>query len=68
MWIVSLIVTPYTQEISIKAVPRLDNHFVKASISDAKSTAYSSWYGTTPYEPTLVTKPGVYGSIGGRKV
>lgn len=52
-------IEPNTQEISIKAVPRLDNHFVKASISDAKSTAYSSWYGTTPYEPTLVTKPGV---------
>lgn len=46
-------IEPNTQEISITAVPRLDNHYVKASIADATSSAYNSWYGATPYEPTL---------------
>lgn len=48
-------IEPNTLEISIKAVPRLDNHYVKASIADTSSSAYTSWYGESPYEPSLTT-------------
>lgn len=50
-------IEPNTQEISINAIPRLDNHFVKATVEDASSSAYDSWYGTAPYEPTLTATP-----------
>lgn len=46
-------IEPNTQEIAITAIPRLDNHFVKASVQDATSEAYSAWYGNAPYEPVL---------------
>ena len=48
-------IEPNKQEISIKASPRLDNHYVKASVADASSTAYSSWYGASPYEAVTTT-------------
>lgn len=48
-------IEPNTQEISITAMPRLDNNYVKASVSDPSSSAYSSWYGTTPYEPVTTS-------------
>lgn len=50
-------IEPNTQELSINCIPRLDNHFVKATIEDASSSAYSGWYGTAPYEPTLTATP-----------
>jgi phage major tail protein, phi13 family len=46
-------IEPNTQEIAITAVPRLDNHYVKASVADASSAAYSAWYSAAPYEPTI---------------
>ena len=55
-------IEPNTQELSITAVPRLDNHYVKASITDATSSAYQNWYGEAPYEPTLTTTSGSGGS------
>lgn len=48
-------IEPNTQEISITAMPRLDNSYVKASVSDPSSSAYSSWYGTKPYEPVTTS-------------
>jgi len=48
-------IEPNKQEISIKASPRLDNHYVKASVADASSTAYSAWYGASPYEAVTTT-------------
>lgn len=48
-------IEPNTQEISITAMPRLDNSYVKASVADPSSSAYSSWYGTTPYEPVTTS-------------
>ena len=54
-------IEPNTSELSITAMPRLDNHFVKATVEDTTSSAYSAWYGTTPYEPTLTTSSGTQG-------
>ena len=49
-------IEPNTQEIAITAIPRLDNHFVKASVQDSTSSAYENWYGTAPYEPSLTAQ------------
>lgn len=38
-----------THQISIEAMPRLDNSIVKATTEDNTSDAYSGWYGTAPY-------------------
>ena len=47
-------IEPNERQLSISAMPRLENHFVKASIDDAASIdAYSSWYGNAPYEPVV---------------
>jgi phi13 family phage major tail protein len=50
-------IEPNTQEVAINAIPRLDNHFVKATVEDSTSAAYEEWYGTAPYEPTLTATP-----------
>ena len=54
-------IEPNTSQLNISAMPRLDNHFVKATVEDTTSTAYSDWYGTVPYEPTLTATPVVSG-------
>ena len=51
-------IEPNTQQVSINAMPRLDNHYVKATVEDTSSSAYASWYGTTPYEPTITLPTG----------
>jgi len=42
-------VDPNTPELEFSAIPRLDNHHVKARAEEA-DTAYADWYGTAPYE------------------
>ena len=54
-------IEPNVAQLNITAMPRLDNHFVKASIEDTTSTAYENWYGEAPYEPTLTATPVVPG-------
>lgn len=54
-------IEPNTNQLNITAMPRLDNHFVKATVEDLTSTAYDAWYGTAPYEPTLTATPVVSG-------
>ena len=46
-------IEPNTQQLSISAMPRLDNHYVKATVEDTSSSAYADWYGTAPYEPEI---------------
>ena len=55
-------IEPNTSQLSITAMPRLDNHYVKATVEDTTSTAYDSWYGTAPYEPTITATPVVGGN------
>ena len=50
-------IEPNVNQLSISAMPRLDNHYVKATVEDSTSSAYSAWYGTAPYEPTLTSTP-----------
>lgn len=54
-------VSPNTQELSISAVPRLDNSNVKARCEEGDG-AYANWYGDAPYasesyEPTYKYTP-----------
>jgi len=55
-------IEPNTNQLSINAMPRLDNHYVKATVADATSSAYSNWYGESPYTPTLTATPVVGGN------
>ena len=56
-------VAPNTQELSFKAMPRLDNSNVKARCEETDA-AYASWYGVAPYTPsasysyTAIVDPG----------
>ena len=54
-------IEPNTNQLSINAMPRLDNHYVKATVADAESAAYENWYGESPYVPTLTATPVVSG-------
>ena len=45
-------VTPNTLDLSLTAMPRLDNNNVKARCEES-DTAYADWYGSTPYEPSV---------------
>ena len=42
-------IEPNTPELEFAAIPRLDNHHVKAR-AEEEDTAYATWYGDTPYE------------------
>ena len=55
-------IEPNTNQLSINAMPRLDNHYVKATVADDTSSAYSNWYGESPYTPTLPATPVVGGN------
>lgn len=45
-------VEPNTESLKFKASPRLDNGYVKAHC-EKDSDAYTTWFGTAPYEPTM---------------
>ncbi len=55
-------IEPNTSQLTINAMPRLDNHYVKATVADAASSAYENWYGEAPYAPTLTATPVVGGN------
>ena len=55
-------IEPNTSQLTINAMPRLDNHYVKATVADSTSSAYSNWYGESPYSPTLTATPVVGGN------
>ena len=59
-------IEPNTQQLSISAMPRLDNHYVKATVEDSSSSAYADWYGTAPYEPEI-TAPQELSNNGGEE-
>lgn len=47
--------SPNTVDLSITAVPRIDTKDVKAKCTAADATAYTEWYGTTPYVKAVTT-------------
>lgn len=49
-------ISPNTNELSFVAMPRLDNSNVKV-YAEESDDAYSSWYGTAPYEPGQTVDP-----------